>query len=212
MTKERHNTILTITWLLVLLAMGVVWWLNGRTLDATEIVIEAPSARPACLSDAQDACLQLPIVTGVTLDNESITFPNAFVSDYHLVVMPFDREQQVLAVTWLPFVQEMVATHEAVQYWNIAALPELNIAIRALVMGGMSASIQDEPVRAQVAALFLTDQPAFMAALGIADDSLIQTLLMDRDGVVYHRESGAFTPQKGESMRAAFSQISAAHR
>src|SRR5690606_12684730 len=107
-----------------------------------------------------------------------------------LVVMPFDREQQVLAVTWLPLFKELAAENDSLQFWSIAALPELNSAVRLLVLGGTSAAVSDAEIRTQITVLFLEEQEAFLEALAIDNSDEIQVFIMDKDAVLYYHDSG----------------------
>lgn len=200
---------LTLSIIIVLLVIAGIYTTTTHAPESTEVdIAETTRERLTCLTDSDDNCLVMPAVSGVTVDNVAITFPEAFTDDYHLVVMPFDREQQVLAVTWLPLFQDLAAEHETVQYWSIAALPELNIAVRLLVIGGMSAGISEEDVRKQVTVLFLQEQADFLEALAIESDEDIQAFIMDSEGVVYHREIGEFSEEKGDNIRAALANLS----
>ncbi len=195
-------------WLFIVIIMLIVTALIGATLilapDSTSMnILNATSNRPTCLKNSDDRCLVMPGVTGLTSDSDVVNFPEQFEADYHLVVMPFDREQQVLAVTWLPLFQELASTHDNVQYWSIAALPELNSAIRFLVLTGISAGISDEEVRQQVTVLFLEQQAEFLDALAIDNDETIQVFIMDSEGVIYYRAIGEFTTERGENFREA---------
>lgn len=191
---------------LVIVMIGAVFLLapNSSQIDFLNI---SNNSSPACLTNTDDSCLVMPSVTGLTSDSVGVSFPEQFDSEYHLVVMPFDREQQVLAVTWLPLFQELSADNEALQYWSIAALPELNTAIRFLVMTGLSAGIVDDEVRSQVTVLFLEQQDAFLEALGIDNDAIIQAFIMDNEGVVYYRAIGELTAENGADFREALNDL-----
>lgn len=155
----------------------------------------------ACLEDAEGHCLVMPNVSGINIDSEPLNFPDSFSEDYYLVVMPFDREQQVLAVTWLPLFREIAAQHENFHYFSIAALPDLNPAIRLLVIGGMSSTLHEDEVRSQLAVLFLEEQDAFLDALAIDNIEVIQIFVMNNQGVIFYRDSGEYEPQKGQSLQ-----------
>lgn len=155
----------------------------------------------SCLRDADDTCLIMPGTNGYNINSQEIIFPDDFETDYHLVVMPFDREQQVLAVTWLPLFQALVAEHDEIQLWSIAALPDLNPGVRLLVLGGISAAISDVSIRPQIGVLYLEDQATFLDALGVEGIEDIQVFILDADGVVYYRDSGAYTDEKGQEFR-----------
>lgn len=199
-------------WLFVVIVMLLLTFLIGAVLvlapDSTGIdILNASSDSLTCLKNSDDNCLVMPSVTGLTSDSTEVNFPQQFTVDYHLVVMPFDREQQVLAVTWLPLFQELANDYDNVQYWSIAALPELNSAIRFLVLTGISAGISDDEVRQQVTVLFLEQQDTFIDALAIENVDAIQAFIMDSNGVVYYRAIGEFTTEKGEGFRDALESL-----
>lgn len=199
-------------WLFVVTVMLVLASLIGVVLifapDSTGMnILHTPRNSLSCLQNSEDSCLMMPSVTGLTSDGDAVNFPEQFEADYHLVVMPFDREQQVLAVTWLPMFQELASTHDNVQYWSIAALPELNSAIRFLVLTGISAGISDDEVRQQVTVLFLEQQAEFLDALAIDSDDAIQAFIMDSDGVIYYRTIGEFTTERGENFREVLDSL-----
>ena len=199
-------------WLFVVIVMLLLTLLIGAVLvlapDSTGIdILNASSDSLTCLKNSDDNCLVMPSVTGLTSDSVEVNFPQQFTADYHLVVMPFDREQQVLAVTWLPLFQELTNDYGNVQYWSIAALPELNSAIRFLVLTGISAGISDDEVRQQVTVLFLEQQDAFKDALAIENVDAIQAFIMDSNGVVYYRTIGEFTTEKGDNFREALDRL-----
>ncbi|MGJ3238780.1 MAG: hypothetical protein ACFE0Q_08755 [Anaerolineae bacterium] len=163
---------------------------------------------PACLTDIDGQCITLPDVSGLNINSAEVRFPADFDADYQLLVMPFDREQQVLAVTWLPLFQELQADYpDTLDYWSIAALPALNPGVRLLVLGGVSAAISDATIRPQVTALFLDEQEAFLDALGITDSTQIQVLIVDQAGTVYYREIGEYTAEAGASLREAVERL-----
>lgn len=199
-------------WLFVVIVMLLLTFLIGAVLvlapDSTGIdILNASSDSLTCLKNSDDDCLVMPSVTGLTSDSVEVNFPEQFIADYHLVVMPFDREQQVLSVTWLPLFQELANDYGNVQYWSIAALPELNSAIRFLVLTGISAGISDDEVRQQVTVLFLEQQDTFIDALAIENVDAIQAFIMDSNGVVYYRAIGEFTTEKGDNFREALDRL-----
>jgi hypothetical protein len=155
----------------------------------------------ACLSDIEGNCLVLPAVSGTDINNQRVHFPDAFTKDYYLLVMPFDRDQQTLAITWLPLFQELAAEHENIYYFNIAALPDLNSAIRLLVVGGLSATVQEAAVRSQVVMLFLEDQQGFLETVAIDDIGLMQVFVVDSDGVLLYRDTGEYDEAKSKALR-----------
>jgi len=187
--------------LILLLALLLIFISAQFAPKTSSILLGEKVEELSCLKDSDGNCLIMPSVSGINLDNETLNLPEDFTHDYYLVVMPFDREQQVVAITWLPIFRELAAEHDKVYFFNIAALPNLNPAIRLLVMGGMSSTVHDDEIRQQIAVLFLDEQAAFLDALAIPDDSAIQIFVMDRQAVVFYRDSGEYTPEKGQSLQ-----------
>lgn len=199
----------------IVFAIVLIIVLTGMTVfvfapESTELLDNAQvreTSEIACLTDTEGTCLNLPLVSGIDVDNDAISFPDAFNTDYTLIVMPFDREQQVNAVTWLPIFEELSAEFDSVSYYNIAALPQLNAAIRFAVISGMSAGIRDDAVRDRTTILFLEEQERFLEALAIDDTETITILMLGQDGTVYYRDSGTYTTEAGEKLREAVQDI-----
>lgn len=174
----------------------------------------APATTPVTLVDCvrlADACLQLPTVTGTTLAGEAITFPDAFSAAFNLVVMPFDRDQQVQALTFVPLFQELTSKYANVAYYSIAALPDLSAPIRLLVSGGMQSAVTDPALRAATALLYLEDQPAFMTALAVPDDSTIQIFIFNQTGEVLFQALGDDSDAVALALHEKVAQLAASY-
>lgn len=175
--------------------------------ETSSFIIAEDIQQIACLSDIDNNCLVMPSVSGVNIDNQSIAFPDNFTQDYYLVVMPFDDEQQNLARTWLPLFQELSAEFEGVHYFSIAALPDLNPAIRLLVIGGISVGVREPEIRSQVVVLFLEDQQAFLDTLAIDSIEALQIFIIDHDGLLLYRDSGEYEDEKGKILRETLANL-----
>lgn len=203
MQKRLWFIIVIMLMLTMLIGAVLIFAPNSTRMDILNNNINGLS----CLQNSDDNCLVMPSVTGLTSDSVEVNYPEQFVAEYQLIVMPFDREQQVLAVTWLPLFQELASENNNLQYWSIAALPELNAGIRFLVLTGIRAAIPNADMRQQVTVLFLEQQEQFLATLAIDDDEAIQAFIMDSDGVIYYRAIGEFTEEKGEALRDALTHL-----
>jgi len=185
----------------VVVLLGVVIWQFAPQLtgvrEAAEITPEAAVA--ACLTD-EGECYRMPAVTGVDINNQEISFPAMFTAQYYLVVMPYDREQQEGALTWLEPFQELAAEYDSLSYFSIAALPDLSAPIRLLVIGGLATGVRDEAVRPQIAILFLEDQAAFLEAVGAENADEMSAFVMDRSGTIYWRGTGLYTEDAREEL------------
>ena len=202
----RKNQIIAV--ILIVILAGVSYFaVTTLAPEISEVNDIALIESADCLTNDDGACLQLPIITGTTINTDSVTFPDTFQTEYHLVVMPFDREQQILAASWLPVFQEITLENPNFEYWSIAALPDLNAAVRALVIGGTSVGVQDDTVRSQIALLFLDNQQAVLDALNVTDIEQIQIFIMDSAGAVYYRDVGDYTEARADALREVVNKL-----
>ncbi len=183
----------------------VMFVLIGSVVGLLVVIQLAPSSTEVrvaeCVADELDECVVFPQVTGENLNGESVTLPDDFLAERNLIIMPFNRDQQVGAEAWLPLGQALADEYEDLQFYSIAALPDLSPAIRLLVSGGMNLAITDEAVREVAILLYLEEQERFVEALGIADMEMMQVLLVRGDGTVVWTMAGAFSEAMVEDVR-----------
>jgi hypothetical protein len=65
----------------------------------------------------------------------------------------------------------------------------------------MNVAITDDALKAVTITAFLDDRDSFITALRIPDLDSIQLFLLNQDREIIWRESGSYTPSKGESLR-----------
>lgn len=137
-------------------------------------------------------------------------FPAVLSAPLNLVVMPFDREQQVAAARWLP-VFESLAVEGQVDYFSLAALDAARIAplFRTIIRETMNATIQDSALRQRTYLVFLDDQPTFIEALGIEDIAQMRVLILNAQGERLHLQSGPYTPEAEATLTQALAQLQA---
>lgn len=180
----------------VLVALvGLLLLLNGGA-PATSGVESA-----ACLSGAA-GCLRFPTVSGDTLTGETLSLPDDFGGEVVFVALPFSDQQALETETWLDFVLAAAEEFPGFAYYNAPIFTDLPGALRVMIRGGMSAAIPDESLRAITVTVFLEDREAFIAALDLPDAETMAILLLNADGEIIWRGSGAFTEEQGESLRA----------
>ena len=92
-------------------------------------------------------------------------------------------------------------------YFNIAALPNLNSALRLLVIGSLSVGVTEPQIRSQLVVLFLEDQQAFLDTLAIDSIDVMQIFIIDRDGVLFYRDSGVYEDIKEEILRETLANL-----
>jgi hypothetical protein len=154
-----------------------------------------------------DTCLSLPSVTGSNLDIELLAFPAAFAGEVNLVVMPFDREQQVSALEYVPLFQSLAAENPGVAYYSLAALPDLAAPIRLMVTGGMNMAVSEPAIRRVTIIFYLENQPEFIRALNVSDTEAIQVFIFNRAGEVLHQQSGDYSDAAAQTLTEALAKI-----
>ena len=160
--------------------------------------------------------MRFPTVRGSNLLREKIELPAGFEGELNVVLVAFQQWQQRLVDTAIQ--QRLIGAIGAGSDLALStryALTEagrnaardaldrnMNILARTFVNEGMRAGIPDPKARERTITLYL-DKPAFRETLDLPVEDDIYVLLVDREGDVVWRASGAFAPDKGESLRSA---------
>lgn len=197
----RRNAFLALmAIILIMLVAGAVWLLTAP--PTTDITVRE------CVTGADDACLTLPRVMGDNLDGETITLPDDISSDYALLVIPFDREQQTQAANWLPVYQEIVAEYDNLSYYSVAILV-VEAPFRPLVVGGLNVAIADPEVRPAVIVAFVeeADQQDALIALNHADEPSLLALLVNQQGEVLWQHTGVYEPSAADELRTVMANL-----
>ena len=147
--------------------------------------------------------MQFPAVTGSNLQRKKLTLPQDFQGELNLVMIAFQQWQQTQVDTWIPFARQLEETYSGVRYYELPTIQRLNALARTFVNEGMRAGIPNPVARERTITLYL-DKNAFRQALQLPHEDDIYVLLLDRQGQVLWRAEGAFTPEKGEALLAAF--------
>jgi hypothetical protein len=146
--------------------------------------------------------MQFPTVTGRNLERKKKKLPGDFEAERNVVFVAFQRWQQDEVDTWIPFARRLESTYKNVRYYELPTIQRLNALSRTFIDEGMRAGIPDPIARDRTITLYL-DKGAFRQALELPHEDNIYVLLVDREGTVVWRASGAFTTDKGESLERA---------
>lgn len=192
--------------LLLVLIVGIILLLQALAPPTTDV-----TPRDCVRADAEN-CLRLPSITGANLDGETVRLPDELRTDYALIVMPFDREQQETAVEWLPLFQELSAVYGDIAYYNLAPLV-VDAPFRPLVTGGLNLAVREPAVRSAVVIAFVSeaDQQQIVQALAAEDAETMQVLLVDGRGQVLWRSAGSYDEAAAEALREALATRLSGH-
>ena len=190
---------------LVIALIGLVG-VTAVTLRDAPAMTEAQLSEASCLNDP---CIRFPTVSGDNLLGEPQTYPRDFGGDYVLAVVPFDRDQQILAQSWLPHIEDLAGQYPDLTYYNIPVFPELESTYRVFARAGMIFLIEDEFLRSITTTVFLQNRDAFVQALDIPDVEDVEVLLMNHDGEVLWRERGEYDASKGAALAEVLATLNA---
>lgn len=146
--------------------------------------------------------MRLPNVKGSNLLRRKVTLPADLEGELNILLIAFQRWQQSVIDTWVPFARQLEETNEGVIYYELPVIQRMNVLARTFINEGMRAGIPDRLARERTITLYV-DKVAFRRALELADEQDIYVVLIDRRGNVLWKEEGTFTAEKGESLGEA---------
>ena len=148
-----------------------------------------------------DSALRFPKVDGTNLEGRRFSLPVDFEGEFNIVFVAFRREQQNDVDSWLPFARERTASDARVRAYELPTLNRSYRMVRGFIDGGMARGIPERATRAATITLYIDKSP-FKAALSIAAEDRIVTLLVARDGRVLWRGDGRYSAQAGAQLSA----------
>lgn len=146
--------------------------------------------------------MHFPIVTGANLLRRKVTLPADFEGQLNIVLIAFQRWQQSVIDTWVPFAKQLEETNQGVSYYELPVIQRRNVLARTFINEGMRAGIPDQVARERTITLYV-DKVAFRGALELPHEDDIYIVLVDREGNAIWKGEGAFTTEKGESLAEA---------
>jgi hypothetical protein len=143
--------------------------------------------------------VRFPTVKGANLLRRKVALPADLEGELNILLVAFQRWQQSVIDTWVPFVRQLEETNQGVIYYELPVIQRMNVLARTLINEGMRAGIPDRVARERTITLYV-NKVAFRNTLELPDEEDIYILLVDREGKVLWKEEGAFTAEKGESL------------
>ncbi len=146
--------------------------------------------------------MRFPTISGSNLLREKRNLSDDFAGDLNVLLIAFQRWQQSLIDTWIPFARRLERMNSDVRYYELPTIQSMNRVSRMFINEGMRAGIPDPLARERTITLYL-DKSAFRQALDLDDEDDIYILLVDRKGKVLWRAEGAFSKEKGDALAVA---------
>jgi len=136
---------------------------------------------------------------GKNLEGKSFRLPGDFEGVLNLVLIAFQREQQLMVNTWLPTADLLENLHPELRYYELPTISRLNPLSRWFINTGMRSGIKDPKSRQKTITLYL-DKESFRIALGIDTEDNIHVLLVDKQGKIAWRSEGPCNAEKAKNL------------
>ena len=133
---------------------------------------------------------RFPRLQGRDLTGRTRWLPEAFGERLNLVFVAFRRDQQAMIDSWATWLQAPEVANR-LAFWEVPVLARRWAPMRPVIDGGMAAGVRDETARRRTMTVY-GNVEKIAGALGIPDRSTVSIFLVNRDGQVVDRASGAF--------------------
>ena len=147
---------------------------------------------------------EFPNVKGANLAGKSFSIPEDLQGDLNLLVIPFQRWQQIIVNKWISFFLDLIQKYPKIRFYEIPTLSKKYKLMQFVIDGGMRAGILDQATRERTITLYI-DKTRFKQKLGIENENLIYVFLVNKEGSVVWKEEGEIEDSKIQSLESVLS-------
>ena len=140
-----------------------------------------------------------PTITSYSLDKAKVTLPGGLAGELNLLLISFEPEQQKQVDTWMPLAQALQHTNFRFRWYRLPVSERENFVFRWWENSSMRSEETDPEVWPWIVPLYV-NKMEFRNALQIQNEHNIVTLLVDKQGHVLWRASGALTSADRSSL------------
>jgi len=145
-----------------------------------------------------------PTISSYSLDKLKVNFPGGLAGQKNLLLISFEPEQQKQIDTWMPLAQALQHANFNFRWYRLPVSERENFIFRWWENSSMRSEETDPETWPWIVPLYV-NKVEFRNALQIQNEHQIVVLLVDRQGHVLWRASGALTPSDREGLNAALS-------
>jgi hypothetical protein len=174
---------------------------RARALSAVTLVLLI-----GALTSVAMAATMFPSVASQNLNGRPVKLPQDFKAPASLVFVAYVRGQQAQVDSWKAFVADMRGRFPAIGVFEVPTLSKGDALFRWFIDGGMRRGIPDTATRDVTITLYI-DKTPFNDALGITSERDITVLLVEPNGAVLWRSTGAYAPEKGAGFAEAIATL-----
>jgi hypothetical protein len=159
------------------------------------------------VSDARGASgPRLPAFSSEALDGRKWTFPDDLSTVHTLIALAFTQSQQDDVDTWVPVVDELLASRTDVAFFEFPTLTNRvyydNPIFRKSLASGMRSGIPSKTARARTITTYVRVDE-FIGEMGLKGTDEIYVVLVDTDGRVKWSNRGPRTDAAVEALTSA---------
>ncbi len=143
-----------------------------------------------------------PPLTGYDLNKQKVTLPGGMAGTTDLLLVSFEPEQQKDVDSWLPAAQALQHMNFQFHYYQLPVEGRENFVFRWWDTSSLRSEQNDPQMWPWIVPLFV-ERGKLMHELEIPDMKQVVALLVDRQGRILWRASGAMTPQLRAALMAA---------
>jgi hypothetical protein len=146
-----------------------------------------------------------PQLTGTNLLLESVSVPDDLAGELRLIVVAYDRDQQVFVEKWLRPLEALSENYPNLRGFYVPLLPQSASDAALPIIGGMTIAASSDNDRARTVVVF-TDVDAFNQILEIPGVDALQLFLLNESGAILWRGSGNYDPVTLESLESVLDE------
>jgi predicted transcriptional regulator len=143
-----------------------------------------------------------PPITSYSLDKSKVNLPADLAGQTNLLLISFAPEQQKDIDTWMPLAQALQHTNFNFRWYRLPVSERENFIFRWWENSSMRSEETDPETWPWIVPLYV-NKDEFRAALQIQNEREIVALLIDKQGHVLWRASGALTPNGRATLTSA---------
>jgi hypothetical protein len=149
--------------------------------------------------------MSFPIIEASNLEGKKVTLPQDLEGTLNVVIIAFQREQQLLVDTWIPFLELIMNKTPGFAFYELPTIRSGIPFLRFIVDSGMRAGIPDKGARERTITIY-TKKIRFRQNLDIPNEETIYIFLIKKDGHILWRSEGEITEQKGIELETAINK------
>ena len=143
-----------------------------------------------------------PPLTGYDLNKQKVTLPEGMAGKTDLLLISFAPEQQKDVDSWLPAAQALQHVNFQFHYYELPVEGRENFIFRWWDTSSLRSEQNDPQIWPWIVPLFV-ERGELTRELNVPNAKQVVALLVDRQGRILWRASGAMTPQLRTELMAA---------